>query len=144
MLLFAMFGRKIANIKYVKRNAIESFNQDLWITTRGRQASTENVNDHCRLCINCALLFVFLELDQKGGCRYSDPGMLWNGPADLLGHFIGWTSNGAWSEMKFRFNVTDRVGMVWILMILVNYVMMMHGLWWCWWSLIYNVEKQWW
>ena len=30
--------------------------------------------------------------------------------------------------MKFRFNVTDRVGMVWILMILVNYVMMMHGL----------------
>jgi hypothetical protein len=22
------------------------------------------------------LLFVFLELDQKGGCRYSDPGML--------------------------------------------------------------------
>ena len=49
-----------------------------------------------------------------------------------------------WNEMKFRFNVTDRVGMVWILMILVNYVMMMHGLWWCWWSLIYNVEKQWW
>ena len=30
--------------------------------------------------------------------------------------------------VKFRFNVTDRVGMVWILMILVNYVMMMHGL----------------
>jgi hypothetical protein len=37
-----------------------------------------------------------------------------------------------WNEMKFRFNVTDRVGMVWIQMILVNYVMMMHGLWWCW------------
>jgi hypothetical protein len=23
--------------------------------TRGRKASTENVNDHCRLCIKCAL-----------------------------------------------------------------------------------------
>ena len=34
-------------------------------------------------------LFVFLELDQKGGCRYSDPEMLRNGPADLLGHSIG-------------------------------------------------------
>ena len=34
-------------------------------------------------------LFVFLELDKKGGCRYSDPEMLRNGPADLLGHFIG-------------------------------------------------------
>jgi hypothetical protein len=38
-----LFGRKIENIKYVERNAIESFNQDLWITTRGRKASTENV-----------------------------------------------------------------------------------------------------
>jgi hypothetical protein len=47
-----LFGRKIANIKYVERNAIESFNQDLWITTTGRKASAENVNDHCRLCIN--------------------------------------------------------------------------------------------
>jgi hypothetical protein len=88
-------------------------------------------------------LFVFLELDQKGGCRYSDPGMLRNGHADLLGHSIGWTSNGVWSEMKFRFNVTDRIGMMWIMMILVNYVMMMHGLW-CWWCLIYNVDIQWW
>jgi hypothetical protein len=26
-----LFGRKIAYIKYVERNAIESFNQDLWI-----------------------------------------------------------------------------------------------------------------
>jgi hypothetical protein len=33
---------------------------------------------------NVYLLFVFLELDQKGGCRYSDPGMLWNGPADTV------------------------------------------------------------
>jgi hypothetical protein len=35
-----------------------------------------------------------LELDKKGGCRYSDPGMLWNGSADLLGHSIGRTSSG--------------------------------------------------
>jgi hypothetical protein len=104
-----------------------------------------NYNFHTLLGAVVSYLFIFLlELDQKGGCRYSDPGMLWNGPADLLGHSIGWTSNGVWSEMKFRFNVTDRIGMVWILMILVNYVMMMHGLWWCWWSLIYNVDKQWW
>jgi hypothetical protein len=29
--------------------------------------------------------------------------------------------------MKFRFNVTDRVGMVWILMILVSCVVMMRA-----------------
>jgi hypothetical protein len=33
-----LFGRKIANIEYVERNAIESFNQDMvWMTTRGRK-----------------------------------------------------------------------------------------------------------
>jgi hypothetical protein len=35
------FVRKIENIKYGERNAIESFNQDFWITTRGRKASAE-------------------------------------------------------------------------------------------------------
>jgi hypothetical protein len=35
-----------------------------------------------------------------------------------------------WNEVNFRFNVTD----------IVNYVMMMHRLWWCWWSLIYNID----
>ena len=52
-----LFGRKIANIKYVERNAIESFNQAVITTrlTRGRKASAENVNDHSRLCIKCAL-----------------------------------------------------------------------------------------
>jgi hypothetical protein len=53
--------------------------------------------------------------------------MLWNGPVGTF-YWVNIKWCVEWNEMKFRFNVTDRVGMVWILMILVNYVMMMHGL----------------
>jgi hypothetical protein len=36
--------------------------------TRGRKASTENVNDHCRLCIKCALKLKYGATIEKISC----------------------------------------------------------------------------